>query len=149
MCRSAGIIPVMITGDHPATALTIAKRLGIVSDDGRVMTGAELSQLSQKAFEAQVLDIRVYARVDPQQKIQIVRALQDKGEFVAMTGDGVNDAPALKRADIGVAMGKGGTDVAREASALVLLDDNLPPLCMQCVKGGVSLITSASSSNTP
>ncbi len=124
LCQGAGIAAVMITGDHPATAAHIARRLGIAPAGARVITGGELARMRDAELAACVRTVRVYARVDPEQKIRIVTALQQHGECVAMTGDGVNDAPALRRADIGVAMGRVGTDVAREASDMVLLDDN-------------------------
>ncbi len=124
LCQEAGIAVVMITGDHPATAAHIARALGIAPAGARVIAGAELARMDEAELAACVRETRVYARVDPEQKIRIVTALQQHGECVAMTGDGVNDAPALRRADIGVAMGRVGTDVAREASDMVLLDDN-------------------------
>ncbi|HXW10947.1 MAG TPA: cation-translocating P-type ATPase [Steroidobacteraceae bacterium] len=123
-CLAAGIRPVMITGDHPSTALAIARALGIAEDAASVVTGAELERMDDTTLAARLADARVFARVDPAQKIRIVRALQARNESVAMTGDGVNDAPALKQSDVGVSMGRGGTDVARDASDLVLLDDN-------------------------
>jgi Ca2+-transporting ATPase len=123
-CETAGITVAMITGDHPATAKAVAARLGMAVDDDAVMTGDELRDLTPEQRSEAVLTTRIYARVSPEQKYDIVTALQDHREFTAMTGDGVNDAPALKQADIGVAMGRKGTDVAREAADAVLLDDD-------------------------
>ncbi len=124
LCQAAGIRVVMITGDHAATALAIASRLGIATDQSSVMTGATLATLSAEALDDRIDRIRVYARVAAEDKLRIVKALQARGEFVAMTGDGVNDAPALRLANIGIAMGRGGTDIARDASAMTLLDND-------------------------
>ncbi len=124
LCRSAGINVMMITGDHPATAAAIADRLGLGKDGERAVTGREFARLARDDRKAVIAASSVFARATPEQKIDIVTSLQDAGRIVAMTGDGVNDAPALKQADIGIAMGQKGTDVAREAADMVLLDDN-------------------------
>jgi magnesium-transporting ATPase (P-type) len=137
-CQAAGIRVVMITGDHAGTARAIGEQLGIASADAPVLTGVELGSMDDAALRARVLEVPIYARVAPDHKLRVVQALQSRGEVVAVTGDGVNDAPALKAAEIGVAMGKSGTDVAREASHMVLADDNFVSIYAAVEEGRIT-----------
>lgn len=134
-CKDAGIRPVMITGDHAHTAIAIAKEVGILQPGGRYLTGAQLEKMPQAELEAHIADYSVFARVTPEHKVRIVQAWQKKGAVVAMTGDGVNDAPALKAADIGCSMGRAGTDVAKSASDMILTDDNFATI-VEAVRQG-------------
>ncbi len=136
-CKMAGIKPVMITGDHKLTASAIAKELEILSGNDQVLTGAELDQMDEKKLEKVAENVGVYARVSPKHKLMIVRVLKKLGHVVAMTGDGVNDAPAVKEADIGVSMGLTGTDVTKEASAMILMDDNFATIVAAVEEGRV------------
>lgn len=136
-CFSSGIKPVMITGDHKATARSIARELGILQEGCKILTGRELDKISNERLLSIIDDVTVFARVTPKHKLRIVKALKEKGHVVAMTGDGVNDAPAIKEADIGVAMGISGTDVTKEASAMILLDDNFASIVTAIEEGRI------------
>ena len=135
ICKQAGITPVMITGDNPKTAFAIAKRIGIAEEKTPVVTGTQLDSLSENELKEKVKSVRVFARVSPEHKVRIVKALQANGEVTAMTGDGVNDAPALKAADIGCAMGRSGTEVAKGAADIVLADDNFATIVRAVEEG--------------
>ena len=136
-CKLAGIKPVMITGDHQNTALAIAKSLNICSSEDQVMTGAEIEKASESDLDEKIKKVRVFARVSPSHKLRIVKAFKRQGNIVAMTGDGVNDAPAIKEADIGVAMGISGTDVTKEASSMILMDDNFSTIVSAVEEGRI------------
>jgi Ca2+-transporting ATPase len=136
-CRAAGIRPVMVTGDHRITGEAIATHLGIKGPDDQILAGEDLEPLAPERLKSLAPSVSVYARVSPEHKVKIVEALKQRGEIVAMTGDGVNDAPALRAADIGVAMGRSGTDVAREASKMVLLDDNFATIVAAVEEGRI------------
>ena len=137
ICMKAGIVPIMITGDHPSTAKSIAKRLGITNENGQTITGRDMEVLEPAHLNNLLSSVRIFARVSPEDKIRIVSALKEKGHIVAMTGDGVNDAPALKKADIGIAMGITGTDVSKEASDIILRNDNFATIVKAVYEGRV------------
>lgn len=134
-CRGAGIRPVMITGDHKDTAVAIAKELGILEAGWKAVTGAEIDQLSDEELDRRIEEYAVYARVQPEHKVRIVDAWKRKGRITAMTGDGVNDAPSIKRADIGIGMGITGTDVTKNVADMVLADDNFATIIVAVEEG--------------